>query len=169
MLTPPDHTKVFGLNSVPFCWLPTLLSSQNTVFANSHEEERDSEMEMDDGSSDSMKMGDSASMGQMEMGATSTWQDQVNKVSYPITAIFALIAVWVCFLLMKATGMVDKFGLISTGLALFLVQAVFGVLFYLSNGAIVSMPTLMFIMSLFNSLALLLIGTAFYRWKRMIG
>ncbi len=145
-----------------------LLSSQDTVSANSHEEESDSEMEMDDDPGDQMDMGDGSS-GQMKMDATNTWQDQVNKVSYPVTAIFALLTVWVCFLLMRATGMVDKFGLISVGLALFLVQAVFGVLFYLSNGTIVTMPTLMFIMSLFNSLALLLIGSAFYRWKRMIG
>ncbi len=150
--------------------LPTvLLSSQSTVFADSHEEEPDSEMKMDDGSGGTMGMNDGSSMGQMKMGVTNTWQDQVNKVSYPITAIFALLAVWICFLLMRATGMVDKFGLISVGLALFLVQAVFGVLFYLSNGTIVTMPTLMFVMSLFNSLALLLIGSAFYRWKRMIG
>ncbi len=149
--------------------LPTvLLSSQSTVFANSHEEEPDSEMEMNDGSGGTMGMNDGPSMGQMKMGVTNTWQDQVNKISYPITAIFALFAVWVCFLLIKATGMLDKFGLISIGLALFLVQAVFGVLFYLSNGAIVTMPTLMFVMSLLNSLALLLIGGALYRWKRMI-
>ncbi len=146
-----------------------LFSSQSTVIADSHEEESDSEMEKDDGSGGTMGMNDAPSMGQMKMGVTSTWQDQVNKISYPITAIFALLAVWVCFLLMRATGMVDKFGLISIGLALFLVQAVFGVLFYLSNGTIVTMPTLMFVMSLFNSLALLLIGSAFYRWKRMIG
>ena len=146
-----------------------LLSSQSTVFADSHEKEPDSEMEMDDGSGGTMGMNDGQSMGQMKMGVTNTWQDQVNKISYPITAIFALLAVWVCFLLMRATGMVDKFGLISIALALFLVQAVFGVLFYLSNGTIVTMPTLMFVMSLLNSLALLLIGSAFYRWKRMIG
>ncbi len=149
--------------------LPTvLLSPQSTVFANSHEEESGDGMEMDDGSGDTMGMNDGPSMGQMKMGVTNTWQDQVNKISYPLTAVFALLAVWVCFLLMKATGMVDKFGLISVGLALFLVQAVFGVLFYMSNGTIITMPTLMFVMSLFNSVALLLIGSAFYRWKRMI-
>ena len=137
-------------------------SPQSVVFSDSHGESG-SEMDMNDGSSD-----DSA-MDKMNMDVTNTWQDQVNRISYPITAIVALFAAWVCFLLMRATGMADKFGLIAIGLALFFIQAVFGVLFYLSNGTIVTMPTLMFVMSLFNSLALLLIGSAFYRWKRMIG
>ena len=116
-----------------------------------------------------MQMDQGAGMGQMQMGGANTWQDQVNRISYPFTAVAALFAVWVCILLMRATGMVDKFSLISFGLALFFIQSVVGVLFYLTKGAAVSMPMLMFIMSLFNSIALLLIGGAFYRWKRMIG
>ena len=108
-------------------------------------------------------------MGQMQMGGANTWQDQINTVSYPFTAVAALFAVWVCILLMRATGMVDKFSLIAVGLALFFIQSVLGVLFYITDGAAITMPTLMFVMSLFNSIALLLIGGAFYRWKRMIG
>ncbi len=175
----PLKILALSLFMTVFIFPALLLSSQNAVFATDHEEKTGNEMKMNGDSGDEMKMNESTNgqmekgggqaMEKMEMGGTNSWQDQINKISYPITAIFALIAVWVCFLLMRATGMVDKFGLISLGLALFLVQAVFGVLFYLSNGSIVSMPTLMFVMSLLNSLALLLIGTAFYRWKRMIG
>ncbi len=116
-------------------------------------------------------MGDMDTSG-MDMAAmdmsTSKWQDQINKVSYPVTAVLALLTVLICIMLMRATGLTDKFGLVSAGLALFLVQSIVGVLYYVSNGSIVNMPTLMFVMSLFTSVALLLIGTAFYRWNRMI-
>ncbi len=137
-------------------------------------------MNMDEGSAmDSTDMGESStmtdmnmsedtSMSGMDMGSRSSWQDLVNKVSYPLTAVVALFTVWVCVMLTKATGLIDKFGLVSAGLLLFLVQSIFGVVYYVSDGSMVTMPTLMFIMSVFNSIALLLIGAAFYRWKRML-
>ncbi len=149
------------LVSLAICLLA--LFPSGSALADDHEESG-SEMDMgDDGDSDS-----DADMGDMQMGATVSWQDQVNKVSYPTTAVLALLAVWVCVLLMRATGMVDKFGLISIGLGLFVVQAIFGVIYYVSDGDLVTMPTVMFVMSLATSLALLLMGVAFYRWQRMI-
>ncbi len=117
---------------------------------------------------DSMNMGEDPGMGGMDMSTADSWQDQVSKFTYPLTAVVALFTVWICVVLMRATGLIDKFGLVSAGLLLFLIQSVFGVLYYLTDGTIITMATLMFIMSLFNSIALLLIGTAFYRWKRML-
>lgn len=182
-----------GLVSLAICLL-TLLPS-GLALASDHEEPGDQmdmgsdagsdsdagtgDMQMGTTNSDSaaatgdMQMGTTSSgsaagTGDMQMGTSDSWQDKINRVSYPTTAVVALLAVWVCVLLMRATGMVDKFGLISIGLGLFVVQAIFGVVFYLSDGDLVTMPTLMFVMSLATSLALLLIGGAFYRWQRMI-
>ena len=104
----------------------------------------------------------------MVHSVTDTWQDKVNKVSYPVTLALALFAVWVCAGLIRATGMVDKFGPIAAGLGLFVLQAIAGVLFYVTDGEAVDMPTLMLIMSSFTSVALVLMGFAFFKWKRMM-
>ncbi|MEE8372678.1 MAG: hypothetical protein V3R87_02955 [Dehalococcoidia bacterium] len=159
-----------------------LALAQSVVLADSHEEPG-SGMDMGEGSpvdsmdTGGMDMSADSTMGDMDTSgmdmaamdmSTSKWQDQINKVSYPVTAVLALLTVLICIMLMRATGLTDKFGLVSAGLALFLVQSIVGVLYYVSNGSIVNMPTLMFVMSLFTSVALLLIGTAFYRWNRMI-
>ncbi len=117
---------------------------------------------------DSMNMSKDPGMGDMDMGSTNSWQDQVNKISYPLTALVALFTVWICVMLTRATGLTDKFGLVAAGLMLFLIQSVIGVAYYVTAGSIITMPTLMFIMSLFNTMALLLIAAAFYRWKRML-
>lgn len=149
-----------------------LALAQSVVLADGHEEPG-SGMDMGEGSpvdgmdTGGMDIGEGSTMAGMDM-SISKWQDQVNKVSYPVTAVLALLTLVICIMLMKATGLTDKFGLVSAGLALFLAQSTAGVLYYLSDGSIVNMPTLMFITSLFTSVALLLIGTAFYRWKRML-
>lgn len=103
----------------------------------------------------------------MDMGRDS-WQDNVNRVTYPITAILALVTALICWTLIRATGMTDKFGLITAGLAVFVGQSVLGVLFYVTDGAAISMGTLMLMMSLLNSVALGFIALAFFKWRRML-
>ncbi len=105
----------------------------------------------------------------MTHGGQDNWRDTLNKIAYPVTALLALATAGVCFLLIRATGLVDKFALITFGLALFVVQSLVGVAFYVSDGEAVSMPTLMLTMAGLNSIAMLAIGTAFLRWYRMIG
>lgn len=155
------------------------ISPYGVAHAYGHEESG-SAMEMGEGSAmddtdmsespaiDSMNMSKDPGMGDMDMGSTNSWQDQVNKISYPLTALVALFTVWICVMLTRATGLTDKFGLVAAGLMLFLIQSVVGVAYYVTAGSIITMPTLMFIMSLFNTMALLLIAAAFYRWKRML-
>lgn len=155
------------------------ITPYGTALAYGHEESG-SAMEMGEGSDmagtdmnespamDSMNISNDPGMDGMEMGSTNSWQDQVNKISYPLTALVALFTVWICVMLIRATGLIDKFGLVAAGLVLFLIQSVVGVAYYITDGSIVTMPTLMFVTSLFNMIALLLIGAAFYRWNRML-
>ena len=151
------------LNTIPLVILifACLLVAHNPVFADDPE-----------GTAHGMKMeGDSAVQGMAGMkmdGMGDSWQDQINKISYPITAVLALFATMVCFVLIRTTGLFDKFGLMVIALTLFVVEAVLGVLHYTSSGAIVTMPTLMLIMSSFTSMAMLCIAYAFYRWNRML-
>lgn len=114
-------------------------------------------------------MGDDSDVMDLTMG--NPFYDKLNQIAYPITAIFAIFTFWVCITLIKATGMKDKFGLVAVGLFMFFIQAVMGMLHYVSNpnGKIIAMSTLMFSMSLLTSLGLILIGIAFYRWKKMLG
>ncbi len=105
-----------------------------------------------------------------ESTTMNTWQDNINQVSYPLTAIVSIFTLVVCILLIKATGMQDKFGMIAVGLVFFFIQSVLGVVYYVQEprGILITMPTMMFILSSFSSIGLLLIGVAFYRWKKMI-
>ena len=169
----------------------SLIIADSYVLANGHNKEVNKEMKMEDepsmqnmemegdssmqgmqmedeSSMQTMNMGGDSAMRGMQMGVTDTWQDKVNKVSYPVTAALALFAAWICFMLIRATGLIDKFALITAGLALILIQSILGVLFYTTNGTVITMPMLMFVMSFFNSLAMLFIGIAFFRWNRMI-
>lgn len=97
-------------------------------------------------------------------------QDSINRVSYPVTAIVALLSLVVCFSLIKATGMKDKFGMIALGLIFFLIQSILGVLYYATTpkGLYLDMPNLMFTFSVLSSLGLLSIGIGFYKWQQMI-
>ncbi len=144
-----NNKKLFG-----FTFL-VLLVFFNTVSA----QEEPMGMKMDGENADSM----------MEMGNPT--YDRLNQISYPATVILALFSFWVCITLIKATGMKDKFGLIAAGLLMFLIQSIFGVLFYITSpdGKIISMTMLMFVMSFLTSVGLLLFGIAFYRWKKMVG
>ncbi len=113
---------------------------------------------------------DSGNEQALESKTMNTWQDDINQVSYPLTAIVSIFTLAVCILLIKATGMQDKFGLIAVGLVFFFIQSVLGVVYYVQvpRGILITMPTMMFILSSFSSIGLLLIGVAFYKWKKMI-
>jgi hypothetical protein len=104
----------------------------------------------------------------MSMGIADTWQNSINRVAYPLTALLALAVALVCYRLIEATGLVDKFALILVGLAFFLVQSITGVVFYLTDGGLIDMSTLMFVMASFNTVAMAFIGLAFLRWYRMV-
>lgn len=104
----------------------------------------------------------------MSMGIADNWQNNINRVAYPLTALLALAAALVCYRLIKATGLVDKFALISVGLAFFLVQSIIGVAFYVTDGSLIDMSSLMFVMASFNTAAMAFIGLAFLRWYRMV-
>ncbi len=104
----------------------------------------------------------------MSMGIADGWQNDINRVAYPLTALLALAAAIVCYRLIQATGLVDKFALILVGLAFFLVQSLIGVGFYVTDGSLIDMSTLMFVMASFNTVAMAFIGMAFLRWYRMV-
>lgn len=104
----------------------------------------------------------------MSMGITDSWQNGVNRVAYPLTALLALAVAIVCYRLIEATGLVDKFALILVGLAFFFVQSIIGVAFYVTDGGLIDMSTLMFVMASFNTVAMAFIGLAFLRWYRMV-
>lgn len=113
---------------------------------------------------------DTGSKTTMDTMTATPLQDSINRVSYPATALVALFSLVICFSLIKATGMKDKFGMIAVGLIFFFIQSILGVLYYASTpkGMYLDMPNLMFGFSVLSSLGLLSIGIGFYKWKRMI-
>lgn len=103
------------------------------------------------------------------LGLSHDAQHTVNQIAYTITPVLAIIVLAISIMLIRATGQTDKFTLISIGLGIFALQAVINYLFWSSEGAIVGRELSMLQTGVLNVAALAFIGSAFYRWKRMVG
>lgn len=94
--------------------------------------------------------------------------NQINRIAYPMTIALTLFVAIVSFRLIKLTHQIDKFSMVALGMAFLFAQAIIGSLFYISEADIVTMRTVMFYSGLLTTLAMLFIGTGFYRWMRML-